>query len=35
MEKYYIEYVIRLLGFKDSTSEEVRDIFKMYVPVDL
>lgn len=34
-KQYYIEYVIRLLESKDSTSEELRDIFREYVPVEI
>ena len=34
-KQYYIEYVIRLLESKDSASEELRDIFREYVPVEI
>lgn len=33
-KQYYIEYVIRLLDTKDSTSEELCGIFRKYVPVE-
>lgn len=34
-KQYYIEYVIRLLESKDSASEELCDIFREYVPVEI
>lgn len=34
-KQYYINYVIRLLESKDSTSDELCSIFREYVPVDL
>ena len=34
-KQYYIDYVIRLIESKDSTSEELCDIFREYVPVEL
>lgn len=34
-KQYYIDYVIRLIEAKDSTSEELGDIFKEYVSVDI
>ena len=34
-KQYYIEYVIRLLESKDSASEELCDIFREYVPVEV
>ena len=34
-KQYYIEYVIRLLESKDSVSEELCDIFREYVPVEI
>lgn len=34
-KQYYIDYVIRLIESKDSTSDELCDIFRKYVPVDL
>ena len=33
-KQYYIDYVIRLIESKDSTSKELCDIFREYVPMD-
>lgn len=32
-KQYYIEYIIRLLESKDSTSEELCDTFREYIPM--